>query len=104
MAKGLNEMTFDMTFEGVIEELKARYGDPDLWPPYVAFLAKEAHEARCDYDQTHETMVRLAKLLERVAIALKGPEPELVAHDWSDLPALAAKMKARLAELEKGTP
>lgn len=34
-------------------------------------------------------------LLKGVALALKGPEPELSSHDWSDLPEVAKKVVAK---------
>ena len=35
-------------------------------------------------------------LLRRVAVALNGPEDDLVTHGWSDLPEIAAALRARL--------
>lgn len=35
---------------------------------------------------------RLSELLTQTAEALKGPPPPLTSHDWSDLPAVAAKL------------
>lgn len=38
---------------------------------------------------------RMADLLTGVAAALKGPPAPLTAHDWSDLPAVAAALAGR---------
>jgi len=51
-------------------------------------------------DDVQATCDRLADLLKRTAIALKGPEPELVMWDWSDLPQRATELRALLAAAE----
>jgi hypothetical protein len=42
---------------------------------------------------------RLADLLSRTAVALKGPEPPLTRWDWSDLPERALSLHAVNQEL-----
>lgn len=46
----------------------------------------------CDDDYVN-TITRLSELLTGVAIAVKGPEPELTQWSWHDLPDLVEKLK-----------
>lgn len=44
---------------------------------------------------------KLADILSRTAIALRGPEPELTLWGWYDLPERVEALKARLEEAER---
>lgn len=59
-------------------------------------LRVELREARHQLDEDDQLRTRLSTLLTGTANALKGEPPDLVWHDWSDLPAVAAKTVARL--------
>lgn len=50
----------------------------------------DIEELRKEIEEVDALRDRLGELLTGVANALKGPPPELVWHDWSDLPRLAA--------------
>jgi hypothetical protein len=50
-------------------------------------------EMREEIVALHALLDRQADLLNRVAVALKGPEPELTSWDWSDLPEIAEKLR-----------
>jgi len=60
-------------------------------------LRIELREARHQLDEGDQLRTRLSTLLTGTANALKGPPPDLVWHDWSDLPAVAAKTVEALA-------
>jgi len=60
-------------------------------------LLSEVERLRADNEELHRLRERLAELLTGVANGLKGEPPELVMHDWSDLPELAAKTATDLA-------
>lgn len=53
-------------------------------------------EAREDERNLDRTLSTLRELLAGVAEGLKGPPPDLMMHDWSDLPKLATEMRAAL--------
>lgn len=58
----------------------------------TALTALEAAEQ--DLDEETQLRERLAGLLTRTANALKGSPPELMWHDWSDLPVVAGRLVA----------
>lgn len=57
----------------------------------IARLESERDAALRDLEEESALRERLAEILTRVALALKGPPPPLTLHDWSDLPALAVE-------------
>jgi hypothetical protein len=57
---------------------------------------RRLHEEVEELDALRE---RLADLLSRTAVALKGPEPPLTRWDWSDLPERALSLRAVNQEL-----
>lgn len=75
-------------------------GGPSTWPDHLAFLVMAAKVLEKDNDELHGTLGRLTELLKGVAIALKGPEPELTMWDWSDLPELAEKKMKLIRKLQ----
>lgn len=79
----------DVLFPKAMAELVANHRD-------TIDKLNEALEALSEERQLRE---RLAELLRRTAIALKGPEPEDVYHDWSDLPARVGAMKELVARM-----
>lgn len=46
---------------------------------------------------------KMVDILNRTAVALKGPEPELTRWSWHDLPEEVEKLKAKLAAAQGGT-
>lgn len=59
--------------------------------------------ATCRREREDETRVRekLADLLRRTALALKGPPPELTSWGWHDLPDIAASLRAEQTRLRE---
>lgn len=72
---------------------------------YQSRLAAEAERDRLrdrleeETDEYDRILGRQAELLTGVANALKGQPPELVMHDWSDLPSVAAAIAAERNQL-----
>ena len=68
-----------------------------------AFDKEEAAAVESDRALAEETALRerLSSLLRRTADALKGPPEPLHLHDWSDLPEVAASLRAQLSELSR---
>jgi len=70
-----------------------QYNRPNVVAEFVSSARRRDRTAaalrrlRADVKDESDVRERLADLLRRTAIALKGPEPPLVAWDWSDLPA-----------------
>jgi hypothetical protein len=62
----------------------------------------ELRALKQDLEEVHALHERLTELLDGVATGLKGEAPELVLHDWSDLPALAKRMREALEEIAAG--
>lgn len=52
-------------------------------------------------DESHELIHRLHNLLQDVANTLKGESESLTMHSLGDLPEVAEKLKAQLAELQQ---
>jgi hypothetical protein len=70
------------------DELHLAY-ERELWR-----LRAENDQLRADQAEVETLNERMAQLLTGVANALKGDPPDLVWHDWSDLPAVAARVVA----------
>jgi hypothetical protein len=62
----------------------------------VGTLRARVAELEDDAADCEASRARLAALLKRTAIAMKGPEPETIMWDWSDLPTIAAAWKDAL--------
>lgn len=58
----------------------------------VTALLEEVERLRESEDEYAVLCDRLSELLTQTAEALKGPPPPLTMHDWSDLPAVAARL------------
>jgi hypothetical protein len=87
----------EVTLEQAVAKLEKVYGKSrSAWPDHLAFLVKEVEGLREEVGDYGRTLDRMRELLTGVAVALKGPEPELVAHDWADLPAFADALMAKL--------
>ena len=56
-------------------------------------MAQKLSKIKAERDELTALNNKLSDLLRRTAIALKGPEPELVAWDWSDLPECAGAQR-----------
>jgi hypothetical protein len=67
---------------------------------YLDCAEEELEERVLSLLEYPKTLDRLSKLLKEIAIALKGPEPELISWDWADLPELVAAAVKRLEKLE----
>lgn len=70
----------------------------------LATVRRERDELKADYAESEAIRKKLADLLHRTAIALRGPEPELTRWSLHDLPELAAEVvsarNAALAQAE----
>jgi hypothetical protein len=65
------------------------------WHPIGQLCHEAAAELRrlhADVEELDGLRDRLADLLSRTAVALKGPEPPLTRWDWSDLPERAMRL------------
>jgi len=80
------------------DELKQRL---DLSIQANGDLTDERDALKVEVEEEVALRERLGDLLTGVAAALKGPPTELQLHDWSDLPVLAAKLAAELAEAKQ---
>ena len=58
----------------------------------IEAVIDEVERLRESEDEYAVLCDRLSELLTQTAEALKGPPPPLSSHDWSDLPAVAAKL------------
>jgi hypothetical protein len=61
--------------------------------------AAELRRLHADVEELDGLRERLADLLSRTAVALKGPEPPLTRWDWSDLPKRVLSLHAVNQEL-----
>ena len=52
-------------------------------------------EVRGELEISDHNTNRMSELLTQTANALKGPPPDLVWHDWSDLPAVATELATK---------
>lgn len=93
-----------------VAQSKAAAGDRPqrrLSLPQVEELLARLDWLATELAETQRVLDRTATLLTSTADALKGPPAELHSHDWSDLPAVAARLVAerdRLAERVAGLP
>ena len=55
------------------------------------------HESEDEYAAINQ---RMSDLLTRTAIALKGDQPPLTSHDWSDLPSVAKRLRGAVTAVE----
>ena len=80
----------------VLDELRAAaarkwQGDPAAQRAGLfARAAAEVEELRRDLEENEALRERMADLLSRTAVALRGPEPPLTRWSWHDLPERAA--------------
>ena len=58
-------------------------------------------EALDEIDELHDLRDRMADILSRTAIALRGPEPELTRWSWHDLPERAAAAIAAIDVMQR---
>jgi hypothetical protein len=63
-------------------------------------LLKDAQDAQAELMETEAINGRMRDLLVGVALALKGPPPPLVLHDWSNLPLLAGQLRGERDHLQ----
>lgn len=63
-------------------------------------LRVKLREARHQLDEDDRLRTQMLTLLTGTANALKGPPPDLVWHDWSDLPTVAEDLVRRLVEAQ----
>jgi hypothetical protein len=59
-------------------------------------VTTERDTLKADLAEEAGVRMRLADLLQRIAVALKGEAPPLRAWSWHDLPEIAAALKARV--------
>lgn len=65
---------------------------------FVAELQATIERLRGELQESDQLRERMSRLLTETAAALKGEPPPLVLHDWSDLPAVAVALRAKVAE------
>lgn len=58
-------------------------------------------QARRDLDENEELRGRMADLLSRTAVALRGPEPPLTLWSWHDVPERAAAAVAAIDVMQR---
>lgn len=63
-------------------------------------MRQAIHELRAEAKEADRLNARLSSILTHTANALKGEPAPLCMHDWSDLPAVAASMRAKLVVKE----
>lgn len=63
-------------------------------------IGELARVAQADINETDAVNSYLSELLKAIATALKGPPPDLVWHDWSDLPLLAGQLRGERDHLQ----
>jgi len=71
---------------------------PADWRARARAAERDLAEARLHIDEADHLRERMDELLTKTAAALKGEPAELTMHDWSDLPAVAARMVTREAD------
>ena len=64
-------------------------------------LRAELAECRREMDLTDSTINKMADLLKRTAIALRGPEPSLTRWSWHDLPERAEAAIAAIDVMQR---
>lgn len=94
--------------DDAIAGAKARYDHGEsAYDPDVLTLIRAAETMRAQLhdtndgalaqlDESEQLRERMSRLLTGVAAGLKGDPLPLMMHDWSDLPALSAAMRAKL--------
>lgn len=72
--------------------------DPDRHQTILRLQEMWNHKVRAEQerDDAEKHSRRLGDLLKQTANALKGPPADLSMHDWSDLPTVAAKLRAEV--------
>jgi hypothetical protein len=61
---------------------------------YAEHLESTVQALRQELAEQHALREKLADILSRTAVALRGPEPPLTRWSWHDLPELAAAAKS----------
>lgn len=74
---------------------------PRLTTAALKALAPYYRDAREESQDDETLRERMATLLHETANALKGDPGPLRAHDWSDLPRVAAELRAEVAAIEQ---
>lgn len=92
----------DLAKEAEGHQERTRVGSPYCtrcsfkWPCPTVRLIAALRASRDEVDEYAQLTDRLSFLLTGTANALKGDPGPLTLHDWSDLPAVAAGLVARL--------
>lgn len=74
-------------------------GELEVLP--LAWVADEIAALERLDDESDRLRSKMADILSRTAVALRGPEPELTRWSWHDLPELVDDLTAQLAEAIK---
>ncbi len=68
--------------------------EPEGWPAVrmrqVSALCDEVERLRAEVAELDKLREKMAGILSRTAVALRGPEPPLTSWSWHDLPERAA--------------
>ena len=91
----------------IVEEMRGFEIDhkPDGWPAVrmrqISALCDEVERLRADAVEADALRERMAGILSRTAVALRGPEPPLTRWSWHDLPERAAAAIAAIDVMQR---
>ena len=91
----------------IVEEMRGFEIDhePEGWPAVrmrqVSALCDEVERLRAEVAELDELREKMAGILSRTAVALRGPEPPLTRWSWHDLPERAAAAIAAIDVMQR---
>ena len=93
-----------MEIEKELRSFEADHG-PDGWPAIrmrqISALCDEVDRLKAEVAELDSLRDRLADLLTRTAVALRGPEPPLTRYSWHDIPDRAAAAVAAIDVMQR---
>lgn len=93
-----------MEIEKELRSFEADHG-PDGWPAVrmhqISALCDEVDRLKAEVAELDALRDRLADLLTRTAVALRGPEPPLTRYSWHDIPDRAAAAVAAIDVMQR---
>jgi len=79
--------------------------EPEGWPAVrmrqVSALCDEVERLRAEVAELDELREKMAGILSRTAVALRGPEPPLTRWSWHDLPERSAAAIAAIDVMQR---
>lgn len=79
--------------------------EPEGWPAVrmrqVSALCDEVERLRAEVAELDELREKMADILSRTAVALRGPEPTLTRWSWHDLPERAGAAIAAIDVMQR---